>query len=87
MIGNYEPALTWGLQSLALMDDYLQLDIVMAAVYAQLDRATEGRRHVEAVLAERPDFSATKHRSRLLYARDDDRDHMVEALLKAGFPE
>ncbi len=84
---NYEAAVTWGEQSLQLVDDYLQAHIVLAATYAQLDRPTEGQRHVEAVLRYRPGFSCMKHRSRLLYNRPRDLDHIVDGLLKAGLPE
>ena len=87
LVGNYDAALTWGQQSLLLVNDYLQAHIILVATYAQLDRAAEGRRHVEAVLKSRPDFSCAKHRSRLLYRNDDDRDHIIAGLLEAGLPE
>jgi len=84
---NYEPALVWGQQALQLNDEYLQIHLVMAAILAQLDRTDDGRRHVKAVLEVRPNFSCAKHRSRLAYSLDHDRDQMIEGLLKAGLPE
>ena len=87
LIGNYEAALTWGQQSLQLFDDFLQVHIVLAATYAQLGRTDEGQPHVETVLKFRPDFSCEKHRSRLLYTREEHRDHIIAGLLKAGLPE
>lgn len=84
---NYEAALRWGLRSQSLVDDYLQVHLILAATYAQLQRTDEGNRHVEFVLAARPDFSCAKFRSRLLFVLDDDRDHIVEGLMKAGLPE
>jgi TolB-like protein len=86
MAGNYEAALTWGQRSLDLREDYLQAHLILAATYAQLDRAADGQRHVETVLRFRPDFSCTKHRSRLVYIRDEDRDHLIAGLEKAGLP-
>ena len=87
LIGNYEAALMWGQESLHLFDDFLQVHIVLAATYAQLGRTEEGQQHVEAVLRSRPDFSCAKHKSRLLYTREEDRDHIIDGLLKAGLPE
>jgi adenylate cyclase len=87
LIGNYEAALTWGQQSLHLFDDFLQVHIVLAATYAQLGRTEEGQQHVEAVLRARPDFSCAKHKSRLIYTREEHRDHIIDGLLKAGLPE
>jgi len=69
------------------LDHFLQAHIILAATYAQLGRTDEGQRHVETVLKSRPDFSSTKHESRLIYAREEDRDHIVAGLLKAGLPE
>jgi tetratricopeptide (TPR) repeat protein len=83
---NYEPALMWGEQSLQLNDDYLQIHLVMAAILAQLGRAEDSQRHVSAVLDVRPKFSCGQHRSRLAYFLEDDRDQMIEGLLKAGLP-
>jgi Tfp pilus assembly protein PilF len=61
--------------------------VILAASYAQLERAKEGRSHVEAVLASRPDFSCAQHRSRLLFQSNEDRDRIVAGLLKAGLPD
>lgn len=83
---NYEPALMWGEQSLQLNDGYLQAHLVMAAILAQLGRAEDSQPHVAAVLDVRPKFSCGQHRSRLAYFLEDDRDQMIEGLLKAGLP-
>ena len=87
MAGNYEAALTWGRQSLQFSGDYLQAHLVLAATYGQLGRPEEGQQHVDAVLTARADFSSATHRSRLVYIREQDRDHFVTGLLKAGLPE
>ena len=87
MAGNYEAALTWGRQSLQFNANYLQAHLVLAAAYGHLGRAEEGRSHLEAVLVARPDFSSARHRSRLVYVREQDRDHFAAGLLKAGLPD
>lgn len=87
MMANYEAALTWGRQSIELNSGYLQAHLVLAATYARLTRAGEGRPHVDAVLEARPEFSCVKHWSRMLYLRHQDRDHIVKGLLAAGLPE
>ncbi len=87
MAGKYEAALMWGRTSLELVDDYLQARILLAATLGQLDRPDEARPHVESVLRARPGFSCAQHRSRLGYVRDEDRDHFVAGLVKAGLPE
>jgi len=87
LLGNDEAALEWGKQSTALVPEYLQANILLAATYAQLGRLSEGQRHVNSVLALRPDFSCAKHRTRLVYSRTEDRDRITEGLLIAGFSE
>ncbi|GMQ92556.1 MAG: tetratricopeptide repeat protein [Acidimicrobiia bacterium] len=86
MIGDYEPATAWGQQSLHVVD-YLQTHIVMAAAYSQMNRADDAQIHVDAVHEARPQFSCEGHRSRLSYVRDEDRDLLIDGLLKAGLPE
>ena len=83
--GNYEAAIEWGEECLRLLD-FLQSHILLAAAYAQADRQEEAAPHVDAVLASRPDFNPTKWRRRIVYTRDEDRDHLVKGLQKAGLP-
>ena len=87
LTGNYEAAATWGQQALQLVESYLQTHIVLAATYAELGRSEDMQAQVDAVLKYRPDFSCQKHRSRLLYVRAQDRDHIIDGLLKAGLPD
>lgn len=42
---------------------------------------------VNAAVKARPDFSCAKHKSRLIYTREEHRDHIIDGLLKAGLPE
>ena len=87
LAGNYEAARTWGNQSLQLVPGYLQAHIALAAACGQLGRADEARRHADAVLEMRPGFRSSRYRSRIMYQRDEDRDHIVEGLQKAGLPD
>jgi adenylate cyclase len=83
--GNYDAAIEWGVECLRIQD-FLQCRILLAAAYAQANRPEEAAPHVDAVLASRPGFSLTKWRSRTVYTRDEDRDHLVKGLHKAGLP-
>jgi adenylate cyclase len=86
LLGSYEAALAWGKQSIDLVPDYLQSNVLLAAVYAQLGRTADAERHIDVVLASRPGFSCEKHRTRLVYRRTQDRDLIIDGLLKAGLP-
>ena len=83
LAGNYEAAIEWGLECLRLLE-FLQSRIVLAAAYAELDRVNEAQPHVEAVVTARSDFSLDRFRSHIVYIKDEDRDHLVEGLMKAG---
>ena len=84
---QYEASVEWGRESLRLLDDYLQAHIALAAAYAQLGRSTEGQSNVDAILDARPDFSRARYRSHVVYTLDEDRDHILDGLIKAGLPE
>ena len=59
----------------------------LAASYGQLGRQGEARKQVDAVLGKNPEFSLAKFAPTLKYRRDADREHLLEGLEKAGFPE
>jgi hypothetical protein len=84
-MGSYEAAIEWGEECLRL-NDYLQSHILLAAAYAQRGCPEQAAPHVKAVLASRPDFSLSKWRRRIVYIRDENRDHLVNGLHKAGLP-
>ncbi len=50
------------------------------------DQAAAGA-HVAQALAQQPDFSIALYLETMRYARDEERNHHRDALLKAGFPE
>lgn len=83
--GNYEAAIRWGEQSLGRYD-HLQIHILLAAAYGEAGRPEDANGHVEAVLVSRPSFSLEKWRRRIVYIRDEDRDHLVNGLRNAGLP-
>jgi adenylate cyclase len=87
MLHNYEAALAWGHQAIRLRPAYLQSHLALAATLAQLDRLDEAYHHVDAVMQARPDFSCATYRGRILYLNDDDCDHVVAGLRKAGLPD
>jgi len=84
--GSYEAAVEWGDLSVSLLD-WHQARIVLAAANAQLDRTEETQRHVESILAVRPDFSLDRLRPRISFVRGEDRDHIIDGLRRAGLPE
>jgi adenylate cyclase len=87
MLHNYDAAVTWGQQAIRLHPRYLQSHLALAAALAQLNRLDEAHRHVAAVMRAQPDFSCARYRGRILYLNDDDRDHIVDGLHKAGLPD
>lgn len=60
---------------------------LLAASYAQLSLQDEAQQHVKAVLEIDPNFSLGAFKSKLQFRRDADKDHFLEGLKKAGFPE
>jgi TolB-like protein/Tfp pilus assembly protein PilF len=59
--------------------------LTLAAAYAQLGRIAEAEREIELLLADHPDASIEQER-RSKFASDEDRDHWIDALQKAGLP-
>ena len=59
----------------------------LAACYAQLGEEGKAKALVDAVLQARPDFSIATFLTRdVLLERAEDREHLREGLIKAGFP-
>ena len=59
----------------------------LAACYSQLGEEGKAKALVDAVLQVRPDFSITTFLTRdVLLERAEDREHLREGLIKAGFP-
>ena len=59
----------------------------LAACHAQLGNAAEARARIEEALRLDPALTTASYAGDLLYVRDADRQHHVEALRKAGLPE
>jgi len=60
---------------------------VLAACYAQLVQNAEAREQTAAVLRLKPDFGIKRFVRTLPYREMNDRNHLEEALRKAGLPE
>jgi Flp pilus assembly protein TadD len=59
----------------------------LAACYSQLGQEEKAKALLDAVLQVRPDFSITTFLTRdVLLERAEDREHLREGLIKAGFP-
>jgi hypothetical protein len=59
----------------------------LAACYSQLREEGKAKALVDAVLQVRPDFSTSTFLTRdVLLERAEDREHLREGLIKAGFP-
>jgi adenylate cyclase len=61
--------------------------LYMAASHALLGHAERARHHAAETLRLKPDFTISGAISRQPLRRDSDRDHLLEALRKAGLPE
>ena len=61
--------------------------VFLAASLAQLDRDVEAQECKREVLHVAPDFSIEAYMARQPFRRDADRQHLVDALRKAGLPE
>ena len=59
----------------------------LAATYAQLGRLDDAAWSVDEALAISPEITLERERRDSLYLREDDIEHYVEALRKAGLPE
>ncbi|HEV8647406.1 MAG TPA: hypothetical protein VGR01_17740, partial [Burkholderiales bacterium] len=59
----------------------------LAASYAQLGRDAEAREQTAAVLKLEPDFGVKRFVRALAYREMNDRNHLEEALRKAGLPD
>jgi len=87
MLRNYDAALLWGRQALDVNPHYLQSHLALAATLGQLGRLFEAQPHVAVIQEARPDFTASRYRTRILYAGDDHKDEIVAGLVKAGLTE
>ena len=66
---------------------FLQAHLLLAAADAQTGQLDNAGSHTSVILRARPSFSAERWRDHIVYIRDEDRDHLVDGLRKAGLPE
>jgi tetratricopeptide (TPR) repeat protein len=61
--------------------------VMQAASLVQLDRQGEAQQRAREALRAVPDFSIRNFMARRPFRRDEDRQHLSDALRKAGLPE
>jgi TolB-like protein/DNA-binding winged helix-turn-helix (wHTH) protein len=59
----------------------------LAASYAQLFRKEEAQKQVNLLLESDPEFTLAAYVPKLKFQLDSDRDHFIDGLQKAGFPQ
>ena len=59
----------------------------LAACYAQMGRDAEAKEQAAAALRLKPDFAIESYLQTLPFSEPTGRDHLVDGLRKAGFPE
>jgi adenylate cyclase len=86
MLHHYDAALSWAREALYLNPNHLQVLALRAAALAQLGRADEATRAVEALLSHYPNFVVERHLRNFHWKLPEDLAHYREGLLKAGVP-
>jgi adenylate cyclase len=86
MLHHYDAALSWAREALYLNPNHLQVLALRAAALAQLGRADEATRAVEALLGHYPNFVVERHLRNFHWKLPEDLAHYREGLLKAGVP-
>jgi adenylate cyclase len=86
LLRQYDASLSWARESLYLNPDHLQMLAVRSAALAQLGRAEEAKKAVEALLSGYPTFTVERHLRNFRWKNAPDIAHYREGLLKAGVP-
>jgi TolB-like protein/cytochrome c-type biogenesis protein CcmH/NrfG len=73
--------------SVARNSTFDRTQLLLAAIYAQLDRLDDAAWAVEEALVINPEISLDYERRKAYYRRSEDVEHYIEALRKAGVPE
>jgi adenylate cyclase len=84
-VREYENALIPLKEALNRNPKFKRARLALAATYAQLDRIEEAGRQVEELLADHPDASIRQELQ--LDTSDEEREHWLEGLRRAGLPE
>ena len=87
VMGNYDEACIWGRKAAALATDYFQVNVVLAATYAQLGEDERAREHMVIVYRHYPGLNAARYRRNIRWRDARMIDQIVEGLRKAGLPE
>ncbi len=67
--------------------DVARTQLLLAAIYAQLDRSEDASWAVEEALAINPNISLEYERREANFNRSEDTEHYIESLRKAGVPD
>jgi adenylate cyclase len=59
----------------------------LAASYAQLGQLNKATQHVQSAIENDPGFSLATYKTKVQFRLDADKDHFLDGLKKAGFPE
>lgn len=87
LLGRYEEAIVVLEEIVARNPVFDQVQLVLAATYAQLGRLDDAAWAVEEALVIRSDISLENERRKANYKRAEDIDRYILALRKAGVPE
>ena len=85
--GQYEKALTLYKQALLRSPDTFTIHLLLAAIYAVLERQDEAEAAAKKVLELYPSFSIERFSTGLPFKNQADLKILVDALRKAGLPE
>jgi adenylate cyclase len=82
--GQYDKAIKWCEKAVRQQPDDIFARIMMASVYSFSGRDEEAQVEAAEVLRINPKFSLEKYAKKIKYKNQDDKDRVIEALLKAG---
>ena len=87
VLGRYKDAIAAFRKGLESNPSSERLHVWLAAAYAQAGNAQEAEWETIAVLAANPGFSVDRMRNTFPFQDQEDREHFIDGLVKAGFPE
>ena len=87
MLRRYEEAMPLLLEAAARAPKMAHCRYVLAMTYAQMGRQDETAEHVAQALRLEPWYKISNSLTAGYFLRTQDREHLVDGLRKAGFPE
>ena len=83
-MGQYEEAIAWCEKAVRQQPDDLLARMMMTVVYSLSGRDEQARAEAAEVLRIQPKFSLKRLKKKLSYKREEDREKLLGALIKAG---